>query len=78
MVLIKVKKRIEVDNVFEFIEEFKLEKEFKKKFGVDINKWEYDVSDREVIEALLEDLKEKYLVIYVSNTEWGYFDILKF
>jgi hypothetical protein len=60
----KLNLRIVVDgyvrSIENFIEYHHLEKEFKKEYNIDINDWEYDIGDCDVIETLCE----KYL-----NTE---------
>lgn len=46
-----------VSNINDYVQHFKLEKEFKKEYKVSIDEWEYEESDCDVIDYL----NEKYL-----------------
>lgn len=68
----------EISSLFTFVEDFDFERKFKKKYGVDIDEWNGDCSDEEVIEDLLEDEEETYAVEYIADRiDYGYFKIYK-
>lgn len=64
MSLMNIKKYWEIDGVVEFVYKFNMEKEFKELIGVDIDKWNYEDSDDEIIDSLLEKKKGKYVYFY--------------
>lgn len=72
---------IEVSDVINFVKTFKMKKEFRKKYGIDIEDV-YDkdkgvgLSDGEIIEELLKERKENYIVEYIDENN-GYFNIFR-
>ncbi len=78
----KVKEETRVDNAFEFVHKFELQKRFKEKYGVDVentDEW-YDkknISDSTVIEEFLEEMHADYFLYFVDYDS-GYFLIFKF
>jgi len=63
-------------NVFEFVNGFKLKTEFKNKFGCDIDDWDYQLADSDIIDELLEDMSGLYYSEYFGDGD-GYFMIYK-
>jgi hypothetical protein len=75
--LITVKEETCVTSIFDFINEFKLEKWFKKEYCCNIKDWNFDVSDKEVIDNWCKQQSAKYLINYIDIKD-GYFMIYKF
>lgn len=79
--LMKPTSNIRYDDAAEFVRKNKLEKEFKKHFGVTLKEYEKTVfiSDQEVIECLLSKQKGKHLLLYYEDDNiGGYFRVLGF
>ena len=60
---------IRVKDISDFVHSFKLEEKFKQKYSVDIAEWDYELSDDEVIEELLDELDGKYILTYDEKEE---------
>lgn len=64
-----------VYDIFDFIRSFKLEDKFFSKYAVKIDNWDYRKTDGEVIEEMLEDEREEYVIMYHEEDE-GSFEII--
>ena len=73
--LAEVKRVWYVNDVVDFVKRFGLEKEFKKRFGKDIDEWDFEMSDDEVIEQFLEEWKGIYFLTY--NEYWDRIEIFE-
>ena len=76
--LIEPKKIIEVDNVKDFVQKFRLEEKFEKKYKIKAEDYrDYDLIEQEVIEKLLSEEKKSYVVIFIDNDNGGFFKIIE-
>jgi len=67
--LVEIGKMWTFNSAVDFVKVFGLEKKFEEKYGVDIDEWEFEMSDDEVITELLEEEEGKYFVYYNEHTE---------
>jgi len=77
----EAKKEWQVASVWQFISEWKLEKQYKKLYGNDFYKdWDTGncLADSEIIYALLKDMKGSWTSEYVDDNNMGYFIIKKY
>ena len=77
VVSLSVVKEHRVENVVDFVESFGLEKLFKEIYGCDIDEWDFEESDYEVIVKLLNKAfpKKLWYVEYHDDGNLGYFII---
>lgn len=71
-------KEFYVENAQQFVYLFDLEKEFINSFNITIDEWveDSDISDKIIIETLLEKLPEKFIISF-DEFNLGGFDIYK-
>ena len=76
---LNVVEEITVDNVYDFVHKFRLEEIFKKIYGCNIDKYNNDQSDDEIIDYLLENYMEANFLWYWEYHDEGngYFTIFK-
>jgi hypothetical protein len=56
-------------SIFTFVNDWNLQDKFKEIYSVDIDNWEYDVTDIEAIVELLKNDPRKIIVIYDSESD---------
>ena len=73
MGLLSIRKKYCINTVEQFIQEFELEDWFKRIYKMEVEDWDNDVSDDEVIErAILTSSKmwnRNFLLVYDDNAE---------
>ena len=65
-------------DVNQFIKDNALEQQFRDKFGVDIDEWDYPITDSEIIIEFLEERDGYYLLDYIDDGNCGYLHLRKF
>lgn len=64
-------------DVVDFIKTHKLEKEFKKRYEVEIDNWLFEEGDFEVMCYFIEQWKDNYTLEYIEEGS-GYFILRKY
>jgi len=62
MTLLESKRIVQVDDIHEFMEQFKAYEDFKRIYGKDFANWDYEESDYDIIEVILEQRSGMYHV----------------
>jgi len=80
--LFSLKETYTFSNINEFVKKFKLKKDFKKQFGISIDKWDYPIDDETAIETLIKKSSKfkdkKVFLTYVDDNKNGYFVLYEF
>ena len=67
--LLGIEREYFVYDVIEFVKKFQLQKTFKEDFNLnDIDDYEYEECDQELIEDYLTDIKGNFLCLYDEKT----------
>jgi len=61
------------ESIYDFVNLFEAQEEFKKEFGVEISEWDNLTDDQTCIEAILEKMDGRYRLLYVDDRHCGYF-----
>jgi hypothetical protein len=68
----------EYNSIFDFVNSTtERQKKFKEIYGMDIDDWNFSITDQEVISELLDMEKDKYILNYVDDRHDGFFQIFK-
>jgi hypothetical protein len=68
----------EYNSVIDFVKSTKERRaKFKELYEKDIEEWDYDDCDEDIIRDMLEQEEDKYIMLFIDTDNDGYFKILK-
>ena len=71
-------KETRCEGIKEFVTQYNLRTAFKKEFGCSIDEWDYDTTDQDAIEILLEGKEGLWRCVFVEDDDDGLFLIQEY